>query len=470
MFTNSGMPATKVSPVDYSGTITPTITNVPLNTTGTFSGPKGAVPMTDAARFAGYTATGSTPANFTDIEQKFNLPDGALSKIMGVESTYGTNPKAFNLTAGPSGIFQMTEDIGRKFGIVGPGFDFRNDPVAAAPAAAAYAAEISNSLGRTLGRTPTAGEIGLGYNQGAAGAAALLSNPNLPAAEALAPAYGGDIAKAARAISNNKGDPNAPASQFSGKISGMYENTPANTPTLAASLQNLSTGVGTAFANLTAAATSAPGKFANTLQSILDSGKTKASPDLEAGNMADFGVGNKASMSMFADPNARGFVIPGTDEVVDGNGKPINTSTDIATVAKNNPEDFGSWLDSTLKGFLSGGDTIFNPSKGIRNPAGYSLGLDNQDGQDLLDQYAPSPTVGRGSSDSIYGGGKDQVVSNFAPTPTSTPTTTPIPPVNTPKGIEALNLDLARRKYVNRGSVKTTSAAYPDYEYNSRFS
>jgi hypothetical protein len=46
--------------------------------------------------------------------------------------------------------------------------------------------------------------------------------------------------------------------------------------------------------------------------------------------------------------------------------------------------------------------------------------------------------------------------------------TNPVP-VEVPRGIEALGLDLARRKYVHRGTVRTTSHAYPEYQPSSRF-
>jgi hypothetical protein len=268
------------------GQITPTITNIPLNREGTFSGPKGGLPMSNEARFTGYTAKGSTGSDFTDLDNEMGNPVGTTGKLMGVESTYGTNPKAFNLTNGPSGIFQMSREVGEKYGIVGPGYDLRNDPIAAARAAASYASDIRKDIASSIGRAPTAGEIGLGYNQGPAGAKALLSNPNISAAEALAPAYKGDIDKAARAIRNNGGDPNAPANQFTDKIIQAYQNTPATSPTLVASLQNLATGVGSAVNNLAAAATSAPKNFANTLQSILEGDKTSAPSTMEAGSYA----------------------------------------------------------------------------------------------------------------------------------------------------------------------------------------
>lgn len=316
------------------GQITPTITNIPLNREGTFSGPKGGLPMSNEARFTGYTAKGSTGSDFTDLDNEMGNPVGTTGKLMGVESTYGTNPKAFNLTNGPSGIFQMSREVGEKYGIVGPGYDLRNDPIAAARAAASYASDIRKDIAGSIGRAPTAGEIGLGYNQGSAGAKALLSNPNISAAEALAPAYKGDIDKAARAIRNNGGDPNAPANQFTDKIIQAYQNTPATSPTLVASLQNLATGVGSAVNNLATVAASAPKNFADTLQSILDGGKATAPSNMEAGNPADTRAIGAANASTDEITN-RAFVLPGTDEVIPA-GNEAAPSTGTLDWAKGN--------------------------------------------------------------------------------------------------------------------------------------
>lgn len=65
-------------------------------------------------------------------------------------------------------------------------------------------AKNSSSLLSSLGREPTPAEVYLAHQQGAGGAAALISNPNTPAGQLVPPAN----------IRSNGGDPNAPAAQF----------------------------------------------------------------------------------------------------------------------------------------------------------------------------------------------------------------------------------------------------------------
>jgi len=359
MFMDSGTPETKPTRNNYTGDvyghITPTVTNLPSDMGSTFSGPKGALPMTDKARFAGYGVSGSIP-DFKNLESNASIPSGTLAKLMGVESTYGTNPKALNLTSGPSGPFQMTEDVGRKYGIVGTGFDLRNDPVASAQAAAAYASDIAKDLKSTLGREPTPGEIGLGYNQGSAGARALLDNPDMSAAEALSSAYGGNIDKAIRAIKNNGGDPDASAKKFSDKISQTYQNMPSESPTLVAGLQNLATGVGTAVGNLAKAALSAPASFADTLQNILDSNKTTAPSNIEAG-AATLPTSSPASAFLGTSDQVMGFAVPGTDQIM-----PPSYRTDYAGNPISAPQGEINWSKGDIPGIDNSKykETIYN--------------------------------------------------------------------------------------------------------------
>ena len=97
-------------------------------------------------------------------------------------------------------------------------FDFKQ----AADGAARLAADNKTALTRTLGRPPTDAELYIAHQQGAGGAAALLSNPTATAAEALAPAYKGNWMAAAKAISDNGGDPNAPAATFTGMWAARF--------------------------------------------------------------------------------------------------------------------------------------------------------------------------------------------------------------------------------------------------------
>jgi len=178
-----------------------------------------------------------------------------------------------------------------------------------------------------------------------------------------------------------------------------------------------------------------------------------------AGKVSETGKSSAGGYGLIA--QAETPQVPGSVVTV-GSGNPTvpvsKTSetvdkTEAVTAAQNNPENFGSWLDSTIKGFLSGSDTMFNPSKGIRNPAGYSLGLDNQDGQSLLNQYAPSPTVSQGSRDSIYGGGGNNYGGATPVAATTKPVTAVtqdvVPPVTVPS-------QYIQRKYVGNPLVPST--------------
>jgi hypothetical protein len=477
------------------GQITPTITNIPLNREGTFSGPKGGLPMSNEARFTGYTAKGSTGSDFTDLDNEMGNPVGTTGKLMGVESTYGTNPKAFNLTNGPSGIFQMSREVGEKYGIVGPGYDLRNDPIAAARAAASYASDIRKDIARSIGRAPTAGEIGLGYNQGSAGAKALLSNPNISAAEALAPAYKGDIDKAARAIRNNGGDPNAPANQFTNKITQAYENTPATSPTLVASLQNLATGVGSAVNNLAAAATSAPKNFANALQSILEGDKTSAPSTMEAGSYAPKdqyallarGTMNDATkeVAYTAPETTTGSVdwskgnLPFIDntkakETLYNQPNPnFPSDSNIAnSVTGDTPE---SYAQKFTDGDVSKVQSRISSMNGFPQVEFFAKGLDEKFGEGVRDlvtgigsifkpqssdngfRSSPSP-----SFTSSYGGGGNKgetVRQSSYPAPAAASQT--VAALETPQNpVYTTGIDLLRKKYIPRGSVATRSNAY----------
>lgn len=123
---------------------------------------------------------------------------------------------------GAKGPFQFIDSTAKQYGVVDP-----FNPEQAAAGAARLAAANKAALGRELGRTPTWAEVYLAHQQGAGGAAALLENPNMGAAQALV--AGGaykDVITAARAIRVNGGDPNAPASQFTGMWAAKFNGAP----------------------------------------------------------------------------------------------------------------------------------------------------------------------------------------------------------------------------------------------------
>lgn len=87
----------------------------------------------------------------------------------------------------------------------------------------------SSTLQNNLGRAPTPGEVYLAHQQGAAGATALLQNPDKKAVDVIAPFYG-NRRTAVSAIKNNGGDPNGTAGDFANKWLNKFAPTDAQQP------------------------------------------------------------------------------------------------------------------------------------------------------------------------------------------------------------------------------------------------
>lgn len=115
------------------------------------------------------------PHDFSKIEQTYGLPAGYLSQVAQIESR--GNPNAQNPKSSAGGMFQFIDSTAKQYGLTD-----KTDPYASADAAARLAADNKAILTKALGREPTAGELYLAHQQGGGGAAALLSNPNAPAA------------------------------------------------------------------------------------------------------------------------------------------------------------------------------------------------------------------------------------------------------------------------------------------------
>jgi hypothetical protein len=133
---------------------------------------------------------------YAGLEQQFRLPQGYLERTAQIES--GGNPNAQNPNSSAKGLYQFIDSTAAQYG-VDP-----MDPVSSTQGAARLASDNASILRTELGREPTAGELYLAHQQGAGGAAALLSNPNAPAAAVVG----------ADAVRLNGGDANMTAGQF----------------------------------------------------------------------------------------------------------------------------------------------------------------------------------------------------------------------------------------------------------------
>lgn len=143
-----------------------------------------------------------------DLEQKYRLPTGYLSRTKQIES--GGRPRAVSPT-GASGDFQFTKGTARQYGL---SLEDRFDPVKSADAAARLGADNMSILRKALNRDPSGGELYMAHQQGGGGAAKLLTNMNAPAGS-LVPANN---------VVVNSGDPNAPASSLINKFIDKYNN------------------------------------------------------------------------------------------------------------------------------------------------------------------------------------------------------------------------------------------------------
>jgi hypothetical protein len=142
----------------------------------------GAPVATGSATGSGATKVVNAPEQFAPLfaekEAKFGLPSGYLARTAQIESNF--NPNAKNPNSSATGLFQFINSTARQYGLDNP-----RDPVAATAAAARLAADNKAHLQRALGREPTAGELYLAHQQGAGGAAKLLTNPNASASSVV---------------------------------------------------------------------------------------------------------------------------------------------------------------------------------------------------------------------------------------------------------------------------------------------
>lgn len=149
-------------------------------------------------------ALGKGP-DFAALEQQYGLPQGYLSRTAQIES--GGNPNAQNPNSSAGGMFQFIDSTAQQYGL-----ENRFDPVASADAAARLARDNRAVLLQALGREPTAGELYLAHQQGAGGAAKLLTAGNAPAASVV----GADAARL-------NGGSGMSAADFAGQWTGRFD-------------------------------------------------------------------------------------------------------------------------------------------------------------------------------------------------------------------------------------------------------
>lgn len=121
-------------------------------------------------------------AAIKEAESKYkDLPPGLLEKLAGIESKGGR--ELVNPNSSARGPFQFMKDTGPEFGLMTEAdrMDFRKS----ADAAARLALRNKKDLEKRLGRPVSEGEIYLAHQQGAAGAAKILRDPNARAVDIL---------------------------------------------------------------------------------------------------------------------------------------------------------------------------------------------------------------------------------------------------------------------------------------------
>lgn len=176
----------------------------------------------DAIR-ANAVANGQTPG--------YQMPEGYWNRLVQVES--GGDPN--NVTGSNIGLAQFAPSDMASYGLKGA--DPR-DPQVAQLATQREAAANTAAFQNRFGRDPSPGELYLMHQQGQAGGLALMSNPTMPAAQAIQRFYSSpDVA--AKAISGNMGDPNAPAGDFANQWISRFEKAPASSSGVAAINANM---------------------------------------------------------------------------------------------------------------------------------------------------------------------------------------------------------------------------------------
>lgn len=154
----------------------------------------------------GRSAGGLPPAIDALIAAAGGADAPVLRRIAMLESA--GDPSAVN-PSGASGLFQFMPATAAETGLANP-----FDPEASAVAAAKLLRRNRAHLSASLGRAPDGAELYLAHQQGAAGATALMGDPDANVVDALATAYGGDRRRATAAVVQNGGRTTMTAGAF----------------------------------------------------------------------------------------------------------------------------------------------------------------------------------------------------------------------------------------------------------------
>jgi hypothetical protein len=122
------------------------------------------------------------PIAITETITKAALRHGVdptgLIKTAGIESHF--NPNAKNPRSSAGGLFQFVDSTAKQYGLSN-----KYDAAQSADAAARLWKDNKDSLTRSLGREPTNGELYLAHQQGPAGAAKIIKNPDASVASTV---------------------------------------------------------------------------------------------------------------------------------------------------------------------------------------------------------------------------------------------------------------------------------------------
>ena len=188
---------------------------------------------------------GDIPSIIREAATRHGVNPDYMLRAARIES--GLNPMAANPSSSARGLFQFLTRPGGSWSSYGRGGN-PLDPYANADAGARYTADNINLLRTRLGRDPTPGEMYLAHQQGPAGAAALLADPQARAADVLTKFYK-HPATALQAIKLNGGSDDITAGDFAAKWLSKFDGSaaaPASSTVTSQSQPNAGAAVGAA--------------------------------------------------------------------------------------------------------------------------------------------------------------------------------------------------------------------------------